>query len=39
MSGLFPAEEAHAMADRLIEHFFNLTPAQRVLAGIEPVQD
>jgi len=30
---LYGAEEARAMADRLFEHYFQLTPTQRVLAG------
>ena len=29
----FPAEEARAMADRLFEHYFRLTPVQRVING------
>ena len=29
----YPGEEARAIADRLFEHFFNLTPAKRVLSG------
>jgi release factor glutamine methyltransferase len=32
MRVLHPAEEARAMADRLFEHFFNLSPVQRVLS-------
>lgn len=30
---LYPAEEARAMSDRLFEHYFNLSPTQRVLSG------
>jgi len=30
---LYPDEEACAIADRLFEHYFNLTPVQRVLSG------
>ena len=30
---LHPAEEARAMADRLFEHYFKLSPVQRVLSG------
>jgi release factor glutamine methyltransferase len=29
----FPPEEARAMADRLFEHYFKLTPVQRVING------
>ena len=32
-SEIYPAEEARAIADRLFEHIFKLTPAQRVLSG------
>jgi len=30
---LYPHEEARAMADRLFEHYFHLSPTQRVLSG------
>ncbi len=30
---MYGAEEARAMADRLFEHYFHLSPTQRVLAG------
>jgi release factor glutamine methyltransferase len=33
MSVLFPDEEARAIADRLFEHYFHLSPLQRVMAG------
>lgn len=33
LNALYPDEEARAMADRLFEHFFNLTPIQRVISG------
>lgn len=33
LKSLYFDEESRAMADRLFEHFFNLTPVQRVLAG------
>ena len=32
-SEIYPAEEARAIADRLFEHIFKFTPAQRVLSG------
>jgi release factor glutamine methyltransferase len=35
---VYPAEEAHAMADRLIEHYFGFRPAARVIHGSEPVE-
>ncbi len=33
MSSLFPEVEARAIADRLFEHYFRLSPIQRVLAA------
>jgi len=33
LNALYPAEEARAMADRLVEHYFQLSPAQRILAA------
>lgn len=33
LNAVFPADEAKAMADRLFEHFFEVTPVQRVMAG------
>jgi len=36
---LHQAEEARAMADRLFEHYFHLSPVQRVLAGKMPADD
>jgi release factor glutamine methyltransferase len=33
LKALYPAEEARAMADRLFEHYFHLSPIQRVLSG------
>jgi release factor glutamine methyltransferase len=33
MSALFPDEEARAIADRLFEHYFLLSPMQRILAA------
>jgi len=33
LNELFEIEEARAMADRLLEHYFHLSPTQRVLAG------
>jgi len=32
ISGLLPEEEARAIADRLFEHYFHLSPIQRVMA-------
>jgi release factor glutamine methyltransferase len=32
LKALYPDEEARAMADRIFEHFFNLTPIQRVIS-------
>ncbi len=37
LQALYSAEEAHAMADRLFEHYFQLTPTRRVLAADSPV--
>lgn len=34
LSSLYTVEEASAMADRLFEHFFSLSPANRVLSGL-----
>ncbi len=39
MKVLYSVDEAHAMADRLFEHYLNLSPSQRVLTGSEPVPD
>ena len=36
MSALFQDEEARAIADRLFEHYFLLSPIQRVLAASNP---
>lgn len=33
LKAVFPAEEACAMADRVVDHYFNLSPWQRVMAG------
>lgn len=33
LCGNYPAEEARAIADRLFEHFFKLSPARRMLAA------
>lgn len=33
LKAVFPAEEARAMADRVVNHYFNLSPSQRVMAG------
>jgi release factor glutamine methyltransferase len=33
LNSLYPVEEARAMADRLFEHFFSLSPANRILEG------
>ncbi|MEI8048367.1 MAG: peptide chain release factor N(5)-glutamine methyltransferase [Bacteroidota bacterium] len=33
LKALYPNEEARAMADRLFEFFFDLSPAQRIIAG------
>jgi len=37
LKGIYPDEEARAIADRVFEHYLNLTPAQRVLSGKSPV--
>ena len=39
MSVLFPDEEARAIADRLFEHYFHLSPLQRVMAGSAAAPD
>jgi release factor glutamine methyltransferase len=39
MSSLFSDEEARAIADRLFEHFFNLSPVQRVLEASQFAPD
>ncbi len=36
LNASFADEEARAMADRLFEHYLNLTPTQRVLSGAMP---
>jgi release factor glutamine methyltransferase len=36
LTELYQFEEARAMADRLVEHYFQLSPAQRVLAANSP---
>ena len=33
LKAVFTAEEARAMADRVVDHYFNLSPWQRVMAG------
>ncbi len=33
LKALYTAEEASALTDRLFEHFFDLSPAQRVMSG------
>ncbi len=33
LNAIYSVEETRAMADRLFEHFLNLTPVQRVMAG------
>ena len=38
LKALYPDAEARAMADRLIEHYLDLTPAQRVLSATTPVE-
>lgn len=35
----FADEEARAMADRLFEHYLNLTPTQRVMSGALPADE
>jgi release factor glutamine methyltransferase len=35
----FPVEEARAMADRLFEHYFRLTPVQRVINVNSPAEE
>jgi release factor glutamine methyltransferase len=39
MSALFSGEEARAIADRLFEHYFHLSPMQRVMATSELAPD
>jgi release factor glutamine methyltransferase len=36
LKALNPDEEARAMADRLFEYYFNITPAQRIFSGTTP---
>ncbi len=39
MSVIFPEEEARAIADRLFEHYAQLSPLQRVMGGYESATD
>lgn len=39
MSSLFSVEEARAITDRLFEHYFHLSPMQRVMAASEDAPD
>jgi release factor glutamine methyltransferase len=38
LNALYPVEEARAIADRLVEHYFHLSPAQRVLSVKIPAE-
>jgi len=39
LSALYPAEEARSMADRVFEHFLDITPSQRVISGSTDVAE
>lgn len=39
LNAIYPHEESRAMADRLFEHFFMLTPAGRVISGADNVDE
>jgi len=39
LKALYPAEEARAMADRLLENYLHLMPAQRIMSGAMLIDD